>query len=68
MGGGSDLATSYKYWGKAKPATDGQAASHHLLVFHSLDVAAVGQILLSRHAALKMRVFIILCQANQLTG
>lgn len=30
----------YQYWGKARPA-DGADLSYHLLVYHSLDVAAV---------------------------
>lgn len=34
-------ASYYRYWGKAQPADDGQAA-FHLLPFHCLDVAAVG--------------------------
>ena len=31
----------FAYWGKAQPA-EGNAAQYHLLVFHYLDVAAVG--------------------------
>lgn len=34
----------YAYWGKASRSTEDR--SHHLLVYHSLDVAAVGQRLL----------------------
>ncbi len=33
-----------RYWGKATPQTEG--ARYHLLAFHSLDVAACGQLLL----------------------
>ena len=35
----------YRYWGKAKPKTD-SGPQWHLLVYHSLDVAAVGYVLL----------------------
>ena len=38
----------YKYWGKARPATDA-GPQWHLLVYHSLDVAAVGYILLQKN-------------------
>ncbi|MDP1932768.1 MAG: CRISPR-associated helicase Cas3' [Gammaproteobacteria bacterium] len=34
----------WRYWGKAKPRNDG--ANYHLLAYHSLDVAAVGWVLL----------------------
>jgi HD domain len=36
------------FWGKARPPADRPSPSYHPLIFHSLDVAAVGQILLSR--------------------
>jgi CRISPR-associated endonuclease/helicase Cas3 len=36
----------YKYWGKAKPSSE-NAAQHHLLPYHCLDVAAVGMEYLS---------------------
>lgn len=32
----------YSYWGKASPLAANGAAPYHLLVYHSLDVAAVG--------------------------
>lgn len=42
----------YRYWGKARSKSiDG--AQWHLLVYHSLDVAAVGKILLERHERLR---------------
>jgi CRISPR-associated endonuclease/helicase Cas3 len=28
----------YRYWGKARPDTDGKGAAYHLLPFHCLDV------------------------------
>ena len=39
------------YWGKARPAADG-GVSCHLLVFHCMDVAAVGVAFLERAPAL----------------
>lgn len=35
----------YKYWGKTKKRDDGET-DYHLLVYHCLDVAAVGRVLL----------------------
>ena len=37
----------FKHWGKARPVAE-VATSHHLLVYHSLDVAAVGAAWLER--------------------
>jgi len=45
----SDLI--YKYWGKAKPSSEGDAQSH-LLPYHCLDVAAVGVVYLRQFPAL----------------
>lgn len=42
----SDFKPFYRYWGKAKNASGENGASYHLLVFHCLDVAAVGHCLL----------------------
>ena len=42
------------YWGKA--ASEGETPAKHLLVFHLLDVAAVGRVLLSRHPTLLTRL------------
>jgi CRISPR-associated endonuclease/helicase Cas3 len=42
-----NLSTYYKYWGKAKKAPDPEGPDYHLLVYHSLDVAACGWLLLS---------------------
>jgi CRISPR-associated endonuclease/helicase Cas3 len=50
------INTYFHYWGKASPITDKQDAGFHLLAFHSLDVAAVGQVLLSCQPALKNRL------------
>jgi CRISPR-associated endonuclease/helicase Cas3 len=47
----ADTPVFYQYWGKARP-TDSSPATHHLLPYHSLDVAAVGQVFLERHLAL----------------
>ena len=42
--------TAFQYWGKARPSIIGP--DHHLLVFHSLDVAAVGRAYLQQAPAL----------------
>lgn len=44
----------YLYWGKAKPEED--AAQCHLLPYHSLDVAAVGWLLLAPERPLTQRL------------
>lgn len=38
----------YRYWGKTAPASDGSGLHCHLLPYHCLDVAAVGQCLLEQ--------------------
>jgi len=45
-----DLSTDsmYDYWGKANSDIDYSGYSCHLLVYHCLDVAAVGQVLLQK--------------------
>ncbi len=40
--------TYYRYWGKAQP-TSADGPQHHLLAYHSLDVAAVGSMLLKQN-------------------
>ncbi len=45
----------YSYWGKARP-TDVSGPSYHLLVYHSLDVAAVGSVLLRRDEQMRHRL------------
>jgi CRISPR-associated endonuclease/helicase Cas3 len=40
-----DAQLYFSYWGKVRPRPEGLAA-YHLLVFHSLDVAACGRTLL----------------------
>jgi CRISPR-associated endonuclease/helicase Cas3 len=42
----------YSYWGKAQPEKEGQA-QYHLLPYHCLDVAAVGQVFLKQHHSLR---------------
>jgi len=42
----------YRYWGKARKP-DESGAQCHLLPYHCLDVAAVGQVLLQRHIRLR---------------
>jgi len=54
------MCKSYlKYWGKARRNDDGE--SYHLLVYHSLDVAGVGSVLLDKHPTLSL-------QLSKLTG
>jgi CRISPR-associated endonuclease/helicase Cas3 len=43
-----------QYWGKARPQTE--RVSWHPLVYHSLDVAASGKVLLQRHDRLRLRL------------
>ncbi len=44
--------TYYQYWGKARPEKEG-GPQYHLAVYHSLDVAAIGQALLNQQPQLK---------------
>ncbi len=47
----------YRYWGKARrPDSQEDGNSSHLLVYHSLDVAAVGKVLLEQHPFLLARL------------
>ncbi|WP_438864534.1 CRISPR-associated helicase Cas3' [Neptunicella sp.] len=41
-----NIAPYFKYWGKAKKDPGKEGADYHLLVYHCLDVAAVGKCLL----------------------
>lgn len=41
----------FRYWGKAKPQPAAGDAAYHLLPYHALDVAAVGQVLLQKNPA-----------------
>lgn len=50
----------YRYWGKSQNKNK-DCEPYHLLVYHSLDVAAVGYVLLNKHASL-------LQQLSDLTG
>lgn len=51
-----DVASYFKYWGKARkdPATNG--ADYHLLVYHCLDVAAVADVWLSESRVLLKQI------------
>jgi len=51
--GWRDLAV---FWGKARPPVDRPSPSYHPLIFHSLDVAAVGRVLLARWPGLAVRL------------
>ena len=48
----------YRYWGKAAKAEDGISACH-LLPYHSLDVAAVGQALLEQNPGLRKQLAVL---------
>ncbi|MGO4893178.1 CRISPR-associated helicase Cas3' [Flavobacterium sp. W21_SRS_FM6] len=43
----NDIPSYFKYWGKAKKDPTNGGADYHLLVYHCLDVAAVGMLLLA---------------------
>ena len=45
----------YSYWGKARP-NDVSGPAYHLLAYHSLDVAAVGSVLLRRDEQMRHRL------------
>ncbi len=45
----------YKNWGKARPGSDQVSVEFHLLVYHCLDVAAVGNVLLRKDDLLLQR-------------
>ena len=47
----SDLI--YKYWGKAQANAGDGMPDYHLLVYHCLDVAAVGKVLLEKNQLLR---------------
>lgn len=49
-------ANYFRYWGKALPQHITEGAEYHLLAYHSLDVATVGQVLLQRHHLLRRRL------------
>lgn len=51
----SNLAGSLLFWGKARPAPEA-ACPWHPVVWHGLDVAAVGSVLLRRKPALTKRL------------
>ena len=51
----SESPSYCRYWGKATVGGDSQTA-YHLLPYHCLDVAAVGDILLTRHPVLLRRL------------
>ncbi|SFU27249.1 CRISPR-associated helicase/endonuclease Cas3 [Pseudoduganella namucuonensis] len=56
----------FHYWGKARPSK-AEIAEFHLLVFHSLDVAAVGRIYLRRSKSLlKVCASLLRCSEDAL--
>ncbi len=57
----------FHYWGKACPSTVDQVAEYHLLPYHSLDVAAVGYVLLTRQPALSKHLSELMGLSEQQT-
>ena len=53
----------YKYWGKVSKK-DGD---YHLLVYHCLDVAAVGRVLLEKDNYLKKKFLSLTCLEQRLS-
>ncbi|MFA5415002.1 MAG: CRISPR-associated helicase Cas3' [Methanoregula sp.] len=52
-----DSENFYRYWGKASPAIEAtNTREYHLLAYHCLDVAAVGQRLLQQDPALVQKI------------
>lgn len=49
----------FRFWGKARPESEG-GRTYHLLAYHCLDVAAVGDRLLGLHPALSAAIAALL--------
>ena len=45
------------FWGKAQPLNPDRGPQWHPLPYHCLDVAAVGEVLLTRHRGLRQSLF-----------
>ena len=50
------LQSYYRYWGKARPMEDKAEPACHLLPYHCLDVAAVGDVLLRHNTLLEKKL------------
>ena len=57
----------YRFWGKARPVGPDNGPNWHPLAFHSLDVAAVGEALLTEHRGLGESVFCLLGLSQEQT-
>ena len=57
----------YQNWGKANKPDSQDASSYHLLVYHCLDVAAVGQVLLQKDKHLLKRFTDITTLSDEVT-
>ncbi|HPE61768.1 MAG TPA: CRISPR-associated helicase Cas3' [Thiolinea sp.] len=56
-----DWPDYFRYWGKAaRPEAATAGPAYHLLVYHALDVAAVGQVLLQKHHFLRQRLAVLM--------
>lgn len=51
-----DVATYFKYWGKAKKSPEQTSSDYHLLPYHCLDVAAVADVWLSESRILLKQI------------
>ena len=51
----SEIPTYYRYWGKAGDDIE-KSEPYHLLAYHSLDVAAAGEVLLSKRSHMLQRL------------
>ena len=58
----------FKYWGKAEKTEEGRTPGYHLLPYHCLDVAAVGQVLLVTDHALREKFSTITRLDEQFCG
>jgi len=65
--GNSSTYSMYDYWGKANSDIDHGVESCHLLVYHCLDVAAVGYVLLQKDKHLLKRFTEITTLSDEVT-
>ena len=56
----TEVASYYRYWGKAKRDPKHSGDDYHLLAYHSLDVAAVGMLLLAEERQITQDIAVYL--------
>lgn len=59
------VVTLHRFWGKARPYGSDCGPQWHPLVYHSLDVAAVGEVLLTKHRGLGESICRLLGRPHQ---